>query len=66
MSGGIGGARVMSGGKKGVEKKTERYPNLTENTNGEILYKNDLILSPASGRRETLQHKKRYILTRIL
>ena len=32
--------------------------NLTENTNGEISYKNDVILSLASGRRENLQHKK--------
>ena len=32
--------------------------NLTENTNGEILYKNDTVLSSASGRRGTLQHKK--------
>ena len=32
--------------------------NLTENTNGEISYKNDVILSLVSGRRENLQHKK--------
>ena len=51
-------------GQKGCAKKTERYPNLTENTNGEIFYKNDLILSPASGRRETLQHKQQvYFVT---
>ena len=32
--------------------------NLTENTNGEIIFKNDIILLPASGRRETLRHQK--------
>ena len=40
--------------------------NLTENMNGEISYKNDVILSLASGKRENLQHKKQYILRRIL
>ena len=32
--------------------------NLTENMNGEILYKNDIILWPAGGSRKTLQHQK--------
>ena len=32
--------------------------NLHKNANDELLYKNDVILSPPSGRRENFEHKK--------
>ena len=49
---GIGVINEIADGRKRLME------NLIENTNGEILYKNDIILSPASGRRETLRHQK--------